>query len=142
MKEAFFLYAGKRISGKGIVYEYLVIDNLDVNNGKRGEYLKKWRVEKPMWKASIGSIFNVKFTSETTVYYNAKSLVKAWWKNQEDLVLWRSQSTAAEMHLSLQKSPDMGKLEDLLTPVKKMYRETSYTERRLILAEMIRIITS
>ena len=141
----YYIYIGQDRDGD---HTYIPLLDMSENDGRTNtcKITSTWK--KPLWKAHVGQIFEVDMNalpeggfSTTAFSYSKTAFAIARWKNVADVSKWQLQDRANELiRKNIKDSKPEGYAEQL-TNIKNAYRTAHYTQKTLILAEVIRIIT-
>lgn len=143
MMDVYFIYSGKRLNGTKISHEYRIMSLLEHNDGRSAKEFRTFNTEKNIFpNGAFGSIRKVSLTTDSQVSYNKNAIIHGYWKNKQDMIEWRTESLTAESYEHLKKNPGIGNVEEILEPLRTSYKHSTRIEQRLIIAEIIRIITS
>ena len=139
---AFFIYAGKRNYNKGIVHEYRVLALLEQNDGRSAGEFRTWlSKEKLFSNETIGMIHEIEMTTDERVSYNKKAPLRAYWKCVADMTDWKTQNMTAQSYEDMVKNPNFGNVIEILAPLRTSYRTMTQSQKRLLIAEIIRVVT-
>jgi hypothetical protein len=140
----FIVYAGAREGVNGaIVYVFYGFTDPEVNKENTDEStLRKWIFDKPLFRApTVGSVYECNFIEDSVTFVKGGHPVAAW-KNRDARTKWQALETAMNTFKSLMKEVKDNTLIERLQPIKEAYREAGTQNRRNILSEVIRIITT
>lgn len=142
MKQTYLVYVGITQS-KPERHGFIDIPDLSLNNGSSGDSYRVKLYGKKMFKHnSIGSIHAVTMDENGQVTFNPKTAPVDFWKNKEDLVKWKAVQAPFLKITELMRKGEVNQLAAVLKPIQEAYADARYEERRYILAEVIRIITT
>jgi hypothetical protein len=142
--QGYLVYAGVDRSGNKWVHVYYRLKDSSDNNGQSAEeYLPLYTFDKPIFKkVGIGGVVQCGFKGDTSVSFNKNKWPCDVWKNKEERVKWHAKKAAFDQEDQVIKDVKANDLIETLKPIRQAYRESSTQNRRAILAEVIRIITT
>lgn len=122
---------------------YVELDDLAKNNGKsyKEQGLPTFSFKYKLGVGSNGAIFEVTEKETGGVSYKPKQLPTGWWKNEDDRSAWRAVQAAEDTKKKLIAEGAKNMLEKRLEPINFEWRRADHHQKRLILAEVIRLIT-
>lgn len=139
-KPALLVFAHK----EGEYYHYYLLTEEHLNNGQKMEDIEEcqpWCSKKEYFKYNMsGGVYKVK-SNGSQVSYNKNTPPHATWKNQDDRIAWKAKQVASTEAGKTLKELKESVLTEALSPIAEAYRHASFSQRRIILAEVIRIIT-
>lgn len=140
-REAYVVYIGK-VNESGSVGFYEIDSPDAIELGRLRGYTKK------VFKYSrIGGIYKVEFEPDESdankeyLIYKASQLPVALFKDVEQIIKWKTIDASYEDYKKLDAVTKANHLRERLEPIRQAYRTASSQGRKLILAEVIRIIT-
>lgn len=142
----FFVYAGMRQSRTYAYYQYYIIEKLEQKDIIHLESeMRSWTVKEKLYaRPSVGAVYPAKLDAETktTVSYNEKSLPVGYVQNEPLVAKWHAEDLGAKGVVKIKNEATKNKLIESLQPARNAYRNGSIEEKRAILAEVLRVITS
>lgn len=138
----YLIYAGPRDGGK--TYCYLRLEDLKINDGNTSaKILKTFNTDSKVFKnGSVGAIYEVKFTSESSIKFDKDALPISYWNNRNDRAQWKTLEEAVKTVRALKKEGSRNYMIEILEPIRKAYKEGSSLERKAIVCEVIRAIVT
>jgi hypothetical protein len=121
----------------------------EISNPDSTELLKERYYKQKLFKfARIGGIYKVDFEpkpddpSKEFIQFNPKQMPVALFKDINQIVKWKATTEGFVGLDKINKITQGNKMATQLAPIREAYREASPQSRKLILAEVIRLITS
>lgn len=88
-----------------------------------------------------GAIFKITRKSENTYSWSANSFPLGKWQIREEVVQWEALNKSDERMKSSLKDISASEISMFLEPIRTAYKSSSYQQREMILAQVIRSIT-
>jgi hypothetical protein len=138
----YLIYAGPRDKGK--TQRYFRLSELSLNDGTNSaEKFETFNTDSKIFKeGSIGAIYEVKFTSESSIRFDKNSSPIEYWKNSEDRAQWKTHEEVVKTIRAMKKEGSRNYMHDALKPICRAYKEANNAERKIILAEVIQSIVA
>jgi hypothetical protein len=118
-----------------------LIDSLDENTEDSNKQSSSTFGDFKVKAKHPGCIYEV-VQSEKGVTYTTNCLPKSYWKNKDSVTTWRALQRGEEGTKTFLTNVKRNTLVEALEPIRSAYKQSAYRERQLILAEIIRIVTS
>lgn len=126
-------------------YNFARLSDNSLNNGQEIQELNL-RIscfKTKLFKKGVtpGAIFEIE-ADDKQIYYKASLYPSDVWANDSDKAIWKLKNTAFKDSKRRLKYLNDDQVKEILGPIKDAYRSVSYSEKNLILAAVIRILTS